>query len=113
MKKTWARKAPKFIALALLAATALTGVVMLLWNNILTGVLHVGAITFLQAAGILLLSKILFGGFKGRAMGGWHMKRKMFMHWESLTPEQKEQFRSRMHSCGRFGRNNDSEAAVS
>lgn len=92
---------PKVIGIAIIAATVLSGAVMLLWNGVLVNVLHISIISFWQAAGILLLSKILFGGFRGRQMGGWHMKRRMFMKWESMTPEQRDEFRSRMRGCHR------------
>lgn len=100
MKRKWIRRAPFIIAAVLLGMAAFTGVVMMLWNSILPVVFHVGAITFWQAAGILLLCKILFGSFRRP----WHRgmwKQRMFMKWESMTPEEKEQFRSRMHGCGR------------
>ena len=73
MKTTWYKKvfiALGIVSLAGIAFTAFSGVTMLLWNHILPGVFHIGAITIWQAAGILLLSRILFGGFKGR--GGMH-----------------------------------------
>ena len=41
-------------------------VVMLLWNALLPAIFGLKAITFLQALGLLVLSKILFGGFRGR-----------------------------------------------
>lgn len=99
MKRKWIKKAPAVIAFAALGVFLFSGVVMLLWNNILPSVLHVGVITFWQAMGIIALSKILFGGFRRPAMaGGWWRKR-MRMKWESMTPEEKEKFRSRMHHC--------------
>lgn len=99
---------PKVIGIAMLATAVLSGAVLLLWNGILANVLHVSVITFWQAAGILLLSKILFGGFRGRHMAGWHMKKRMFMKWNTMTPEQREEFRSRMQGCHR----NDSNISV-
>lgn len=48
-------------------------VVMLLWNGILPEVIGVKTITYWQAVGIFILSKLLFGGFKG---GGKHHKMK-------------------------------------
>ncbi|MCW3122058.1 MAG: hypothetical protein JWQ38_1550 [Flavipsychrobacter sp.] len=96
MKKRWTRKIPFVIAIAALGVFAFTSVVMLLWNGILPAVLHVGAITFWQAAGILLLSKILFSGFRGRRGmhgGGWG--RRIFAHkLANMTDEEKEQFRN-------------------
>lgn len=49
--------------------TAFSGLTMLLWNGILPAVLHVSVITFWQAAGILLLARLLLGGRRGRRMG--------------------------------------------
>ena len=61
----WIKRAI-FIPFAIAAGIFLFGwVVMQLWNGILPSVLGVNTITFWQAIGILVLSKILFGGFKG------------------------------------------------
>ena len=83
-----------------------TFIVMTLWNAILPAVLGVSAITFWQAMGILVLSKILFG-FGG---GGWkhkgehfkeRWKQRMQDKWANMTPEQKEKFKDRLKSrCG-------------
>ncbi len=76
--------------------------VMLLWNGILPAVLGVKAITFWQSLGILVLSKILFGGFGGRHWRGrseW--KQKMKQRWDTMTPEEKEKFKDEWKSrCG-------------
>ena len=63
-------RAGRIVFIILIAAVAIlvfSGAVMLLWNNVLAQVTNVSTITFLQALGILVLSKILFGGFRG----GW------------------------------------------
>lgn len=52
-----------FIAAALL----FSAIVMAIWNAILPNVTGVKPITYIQAIGILVLCKILFGGFHG----GW------------------------------------------
>ena len=67
------------VILLVVAGTLLfSAVFMLLWNAVLPAVLHVGAITIWQAAGILLLSRILFGrsrrGLHHRAMRRRHMR---------------------------------------
>jgi len=75
MKRFIIRKIPVVIAIAAIGILLFSGVVMLLWNSILPAVLHISAITIWQAAGILLLSKMLFGGIRGRRFGGrrmWH-----------------------------------------
>jgi len=81
-----------FILLAPVAVFVFGKVIMLLWNNILTPVLHVSEITFWQGLGILVLAKILFGGFSGRGGSGQYY-RKQRMMWDSMTPEQKERFK--------------------
>jgi hypothetical protein len=40
--------------------------VMLLWNSLLPDIFGLKTITYLQAAGLLILAKILFGGFNRR-----------------------------------------------
>ncbi len=99
-KKFWAVKIIGFIIMAFAITTLLSFVVMTLWNNILTVVLHVSAVTFWQALGILVLSKILFGGFKGRGRWGgrhtekWRREREeMQEKWHTMTPEEKEKIK--------------------
>lgn len=57
------RKKAKFFLFVPLIIAAVSGIVMWLWNAILPDVLGVKTITFWQAAGLLVLCKILFGGF--------------------------------------------------
>src|SRR5438270_10025413 len=73
---------------AILGVLVFGGIVMLLWNNVLSPVLHVSLLTFWQALGILVLSKILFSSFGGGGYrrGNWRQK----AMWENLSPEQKE-----------------------
>lgn len=84
-----------------LAAVAVLGVlVMALWNAIVPE-LFTGArtIDYLHALGLLLLCRILFGGFRG--YGGWHAHRHWARgRWSAMTPEEREQFR-RGAPCGR------------
>ena len=76
-------------------------IVMALWNAILPEVLHVQAITFWQAMGILVLSKILFGGFGGWGGRKHEWKQKMQEKWQHMSPEEREKFRDAMKN--RFG----------
>lgn len=58
------RNKKAFVPVLIVAAVfTLSGVVMFLWNAILPEVLHVTPITYWQAMGLLVLCKILFGGF--------------------------------------------------
>jgi hypothetical protein len=94
-----------FIPLIVLVFVALfAAAVYGLWNSVLTDVLDVKAITYWQALGLLVLAKILFGGFPGRRGGpfGPPWRRHMMMkRWQSLTPEQREEMRAEMRR--RFG----------
>jgi hypothetical protein len=80
-----------------------------LWNAILPAVLGVRAITFIQALGILLLSKILFGGgprggFGGRCGPGGMWKMKMREKFQNMSPEEREKIRATWKNrCGGRG----------
>ncbi len=92
-------------ALFATAALALFGfVVMSLWNWLMPALFGLRVITFWQAIGLLILSKIFFGGFRGRMGSRRHWERRMFERWERMTPEEREKFRQGMRSrCGSFG----------
>jgi hypothetical protein len=96
-----AARVVKFVAIAAVAVAALSAVVMLLWNWLTPAVFGWRVITFWQAAGLLVLSRILFGRFggPGRRM---HWRRRMRERWEQMTPEQREQFLHGMQGAG-FG----------
>lgn len=81
-------------------------IVMKLWNAILPDVLHVSTINFWQAIGILVLSKILFGGFGGWGHKKQEWKRKMQDKWQHMTPEERNRFKEALEKRfeGRFGR---------
>jgi hypothetical protein len=44
--------------------------IMLLWNRILPNISNLKRVTYLQALGILILARLLFGGF-GHGHHGW------------------------------------------
>ncbi len=87
----------KIGVLVVLGVAALGWVVMALWNWLIPA-LFVGVkeIDYVQAMGVLLLSKILFGGFRGHCGGHskWHQHR-----WEKMTPEEREKFQTGMRGC--------------
>ncbi len=103
MKKFWIKKGLMFLGIFIIAVLGFGFLVMALWNAILPAVLGVKTITFLQALGILVLSKILFGGFKGRG-GGRHRGGKwmeMKQKFSGMTPEDREKFKAEWKTrCG-------------
>ena len=111
MKRFWIKRAIGFILLALAAIALLSYVVMSLWNCILVVVLGVKIISFWQATGILVLSKILFGGFKkgfGGHQGHSEWKEKMRYKCEKMSPEEKEHFKQEWRNkCSMWGKRHE------
>ncbi len=101
------RKKLIFIPLGIVAGAAIVFLlgysVMTLWNWLMPVIFGLTTITFWQAIGLFVLSKILFGSFKGRSGGGprfW--KQRMAERMEKMSPEEKEHFRAKMRN--RWGR---------
>lgn len=96
-KKFWIFAAI-FGPLAIAAGVFIFGsVVMWLWNAILPGLFGISTISFWQALGILVLSKILFGGFGGHHRHG-HGSRHNSERWMHLNPEEREKMKSAWRS---------------
>ncbi len=94
-KQFWVKKIVGFVILGLAAAALFTYVVMTLWNHVVVDVLHASLISFWQAAGLLLLCKILFGGFNGGWKGGrgGRWGKQMDEKWQKLAPEEREKLK--------------------
>lgn len=100
-KKRWFVFIPFIVAAVLLVVGF---VVMQLWNGIVSPVLHVGELGYGQAIGLLVLCRILFGGFGrgGFGPGGprwrggpWREK------WMNMSEEEKAAFREQwQRRCG-------------
>jgi hypothetical protein len=88
------------------------GVVMLLWNAILVPVLHVGALTFWQGLGLLVLSRILFGGFRGGPWGGGHRGGPFKDKWRSMSDEERMEMKAAWKERCRPRRPNSGEGSA-
>ena len=109
----WALKALKFLLIAAILTVVIGYVVMSMWNALIPAIFHAPFfITFPQAIGLFILSKLLFGGFRGGG-GGWgHQqggapwanrkmwRKKMEGRLANMTEEQRAEFRARMAKCG-------------
>jgi len=83
--------------LGMLAFAAIGGeIVMKLWNWLLPPLFGWRLITFWQALGILVLCRVLFGGFGRHGSGRSNFRRRMKERCEHMTPEERERFRQRM-----------------
>lgn len=87
-----------------------------LWNWLLPALFGFREISFWQALGMLVLCRILFGGFgfqgsqrsqSGRRIGeriGDRIVERIAERWEKMTPEERERLRQRMGERWGFGR---------
>jgi hypothetical protein len=71
-----------------------------LWNWLMPAIFGLGTITYWQALGLMVLSWILFRGFRGPgASGSWRYD--MRRRWERMTPAEREEFVRGLRSrCG-------------
>ncbi|HEY8934360.1 MAG TPA: hypothetical protein VIM65_04040 [Cyclobacteriaceae bacterium] len=95
------------VAFGALIALVFGYITMLLWNWLVPELFHGPMITFWQAVGLLVLSKILFHGL-GKGGRHWkkdqcgdysdhdHWKGKVFDKFSSMSPEEREAFKKKM-----------------
>jgi hypothetical protein len=101
MKRNWIWRGLKIFLFVLLAAALFSFAAMWLWNRLIPGIFGLHAISFWQALGLLVLSRILFGGWRGRPGFAMHWRQRMMERWEQMTPEEREKFRAGMREgCG-------------
>ena len=99
------------LGLLVVAGIAAVGwVVMLLWNWLMPALFSgANTINYLQALGLLVLSRILFGGLRHGCHGDhgrWHRR------LENMTPEEREKFKAGMRGCcGGKGSQESNDAA--
>lgn len=82
----------RIAVIGIAAITLFTFLVMNLWNWLVPPVIGWHTISFWQALGLLTLSRILFGGFRGPRRH-WHWRHRLQQRWEQMTPEEREKFR--------------------
>ena len=97
-----------FVPLGLAAIAAFGLIVMLLWNALMPELFGLKEVSYQQAWGMILLAKLLFGGFRGTSGPGWNWRHRMMQRCERMTPEEREKFRQAFES--RWGRGVASES---
>jgi hypothetical protein len=95
-------------------AFALAWITMLLWNWLMPSIFDLRMINYWEAAGLMILGRMLIGSFKGGhshcGHGGWGHKHHGYWkrRWEdkmaNMTPEEREKFKMGMSKCGDWGR---------
>ena len=99
MRRRWYFIIPLVLVGIVVFATIGGQIVLHLWNWLLPGLFGFRTITFWQALGLLVLARILFGGFGCHGRSHSNARRRMQERWEHMTPEERERFRQGM---GRF-----------
>jgi len=100
MRKFFGRRNPAVTALKvtikLILGAVLVWLVMLLWNWLIPAVFSgVRTIDYWQTVGLIVLSRVLFGGGGGR----WGARQR----WHGMNDEERAQFKQRFKD-GRCGR---------
>ena len=88
------------IGIALVMCAVFGVAVMLLWNVLMPQIFALPKIGYLQAAGLLVLARILFGGFGGGRQGGYRRSRGHHFHhgnklrekWMGMSEDERKEF---------------------
>ena len=106
-RKFWLLRGLRFFFFAALFLTVAVLATQALWNWLMPDLFRLPAIGLAQTLGLLVLSRILFGGFRGGGRpGGWARKRRewqqrMAGRMEHLSPDAREKLRQQMQNrCG-------------
>jgi len=103
----------RLVGIALLVAIFIAGfgaAVWQLWNLLMPNIFGLPALTFWQAVGLLSLSWIFFGSWRGFHRPYGHWRHRMRERWVRMSPEERETFRKGMER--RCGRRSDSTGAT-
>ena len=93
MRRRWWLKGLAFLVFAPAVLALVSVIVMLLWNALVPSLFSGPVLGFWQAVGLLVLCRILFGGFRGRGGHGWRHHYAWRERWHRMTPEERERFR--------------------
>lgn len=114
MKKYWILKGLKIMFFVSIGVFLFGYIAMRLWNGLVPDLFNGPIINWCQAVGLLILSKIFFGGFGGRGWGGnkkcgagnSHWRERFEEKMSKMTPEERENFKKK---CGANYWNKNSE----
>jgi len=84
---------PIFILIPIALFFAIALITMLLWNALIPVIFGLGTITYLQAAGLFLLSRILFGNFGFGKRNRPFLNQKFGEKIMDMTPEERQKFK--------------------
>ena len=93
MKKRRIYRVLKIALIGTLAIGIFGFLTMELWNWLMPALFGWHPLSFWKALGLLVLCRILFGGFRGGPGHGMHWRRRIRERWAVMTPEEREKFR--------------------
>ena len=119
-KGWWILKIVKGIVFFSLFLFVASWVIMHLWNFFVPSVMHFGVINYTQALALLVLSRLLFGGFGRHGHHGWkkhghhgHWKDRFEAKMANMSPEEREKFKAQWRGCAnRWGKSWPEEPAA-
>ncbi len=107
MRSWWILKGLKIVLFVGLAVFLFGYIVMSLWNMVVNPIFGLPLLSFWQAIGLLILAKLLFGGFRPGWGGGchWghksHWKHHWKKRWDNMSEEDRVKFKERWGKrCG-------------
>ena len=68
-------------------------IIRYLWNSLIPPLFGLHAVTFWQALGLLVLSRILFGRLGGPGLAWSDNRRRFEARWKTMTPDERNRFR--------------------
>ena len=98
-KRHWIVKGAMFLVFGTLAAFLFGYIAMSLWNWLMPAVFGLKPLSYWQAFGLLILSWIFFGRFRG---GHWHghghhWRHRLAERWMDMSPEEREAMKQGLH----------------
>ena len=103
MRRYWIARGVRFVVFAVLAVMVASVAVMTLWNWVMPATFGLPALTLGRAFALLVLSRLLLGGFSGSMGRRMHWRHRMRERWEQMSVEERERFMTGMErGCGRF-----------
>lgn len=104
----------KFAVIVVVFAFGLTFITMYLWNWLVPELFSGPMISFWQAAGLLILTKIITWGF-GRRRGNHHWGYSQFQwrdKWKGMSDEEREKFRQKMMEKCSWGKSTQVDSTM-
>jgi hypothetical protein len=89
MKHRWISRIVGIVVLVTIVIAGFGQAVLQLWNWLMPSIFGLRPLSFWQAVGLLGLSWILFGGFRGLG----RLPHGPSYRWQRMTPEEREKFR--------------------